>query len=118
MNVDEYVENSLIAMFLQAQKQFGNAIKSYWFNDGDACPCCTRRKIDTIKLKGNEGEGISLNAFIYRPRGVLIGYFLCSRCATKIHRDAKKNPGQQTALHSAIEHNLSTAYKIHMNSMM
>ncbi len=116
MNTDDYVENALITMFLQAQKQFGNAIKSYWFNDGDACPCCRRPKIDAVKLKG--GEGLSLNAFIYRPRGVLIGYFLCGRCATRIHRDAKQHPGQQTALHTAIEHNLSTAYKSHMNSMM
>lgn len=111
---NEYANDLLAQMFKQAKAQFGNAIKSYWFNDSDACPGYDR-KIDTLKVKGQ--DAMSLNAFIYRERGVLIGCFLCSRCARKIFRDAKRNPFQQTSLHAAIDANLIKAYQKHLRSM-
>lgn len=113
MNTDD-VDAILTQMFLQARSQFGNAIKSFWFHDKDACPGCSRN-IDLMKVKGK--DAMSLNAYIYRERGVLIGYFLCSRCAQKVFQGAKRNPGQQTSRHATIEINLAKAYRNHMNSM-
>ena len=111
---DEYANDLLAKMFRQAKAQFGNAIKSYWFNDSDACPGCGR-EIDALKIEGQ--EALSLNAFIYRERGVLIGYFLCSRCAEKIFQDAKQSPFLQTSLHTAIETNLIKAYQKYLCSL-
>lgn len=95
-------------MFQQAQAQFGDAVKSHWFNRSEICPGCGD-EVDAMKFKGK--DALSLNAFIYRERGVLIGYLLCGRCAGKIMGDAQKNPYKETALHSKIEKNLTEAYK-------
>ena len=114
MQPNENVDDILAFMFLQAQKQFGKAVKSYWFHEENNCPSCGRT-IDSWRHK--KRQAISLNAYIFRKRGVLIGYFLCSKCARQIHREAKINPGIQTARHAAIEKNLETAYLKHMNSM-
>jgi len=105
----------LSAMFMQAKAQFGDAIKSFWFYDGDLCPGCLARPIDAMKIKGK--DALSLNAFIYRSRGVLIGYFLCQTCATYIFDEAQKNPYKQTPLHTDIEQNLSAAYHKHLASL-
>ena len=98
-------------LFLQAQMQFGSAIRSKWFHDGDGCPGCGR-KIDGMKFKGK--KALSLNAFIYRDHGVLIAYFLCGRCANHILQESNKNPFSQTALHGEIEKNLKQAYLKHL----
>ena len=68
-----------------------------------------------MKIKGK--DALSLNVFIYRPRGVLIGYFLCQRCATHIFNEAQKNPYEQTPLHTDIEQNLIAAYHNHLASL-
>jgi len=114
MSTEEYINSVMAQLFLQSRKQFGNAIKSFWFHDEDACPACGR-KVDAMNHKGK--DALSINAFIYRKRGVLIGYLLCGRCATKLHREAQRNPGQQTSQHATIEENLANAYLKHMNSM-
>jgi hypothetical protein len=93
---------------MQAKAQFGNAVQSYWFYDGDLCPACNQRSIGVINVRGK--DALSLNAFIYRERGVLIGYFLCEPCARRIFRDAQKNPYTQTSVHAAIERSLISAY--------
>jgi len=36
-------EELLGNLFAQAKAQFGDAIKSFWFFDGDLCPACNRR---------------------------------------------------------------------------
>jgi hypothetical protein len=95
-------------LYAQARMQFGDAIKSYWFYDGDLCPACNRRPIGTIKFKGE--DALSMNAFIYRQRGVLIGYLLCETCAAQIFRDAQKNPYTQTPVHAEIERTLIAGY--------
>ncbi len=100
-------EAALEAMFKQAQAQFGSAVKAHWFYDGPGCPGCSR-EIDAVKIKGK--EAISVNGFMYRKRGVLIGYVLCGQCATHIFQEAKKNPYTQTPLHATIEANLIEAY--------
>ncbi len=101
-------DEMLAKLFAQAKAQFGDAIKSFWFYDGDLCPACNRRSIGVIKIKNQ--PALSLNAFIYRERGVLIGYFLCETCAGRIFRDAQKNPYTQTKVHAEIERNLISAY--------
>ena len=111
---EEYLNDVLAQLFRQAQAQFGKAVKYYWFHDGDGCPGCGG-EIDAVKVKGK--DAMSLNAFIYRERGVLIGYLLCSQCAKKIFRDTERNPRQQTALHADIEANLIKAYQNHFHSL-
>lgn len=98
-------------MFRQARAQFGDAIKGFWFYEPDPCPGC-QREIDAMKLKGN--NALSMNAFIYRQRGILIGYFLCGQCALKIFQGAEENPGVQSPLHKVIEANLVKAYLKHL----
>jgi len=102
------IDNLLEMLFRQARAQFGDAIQSFWFYDGDLCPACARRPIEVIKYKGQ--DSLALNAFIYRPRGILIGYFLCETCALQIFDAAQKNPYRQTPLHTDIERNLIAAY--------
>jgi predicted RNA-binding Zn-ribbon protein involved in translation (DUF1610 family) len=114
MDMEDAVESMLIQMFAQAHAQFGKAIKAYWFYDKDPCPGCGR-KVDAMRHK--EGRALSLNGYIYRKRGVLIGYFLCARCANEIHRSAKRQPGVQIGRHDTIEATLDQAYEAHMNSM-
>ena len=108
-------EQLLKTLFTQAQAQFGDAVQSFWFYDSDLCPGCLARPIDAMKIKGK--DALSLNAFIYRPRGILIGYFLCQRCATYIFDEAQKNPYTQTPLHTDIEQHLIAAYHKHLASL-
>ncbi len=102
-------------LYMQAKAQFGTAIKSFWFYDGDLCPACTQRPIGVVKYKGK--DALAINAFIYRERGVLIGYFLCETCATHIFKEAQKNPYLQTPIHADIERNLIAAYHKHLASL-
>ncbi|MCB8942413.1 MAG: hypothetical protein H6658_01430 [Ardenticatenaceae bacterium] len=106
-NLDESLNAALAQFFAQAEMQFGKAVKVYRFHDEESCPGCGR-PIDLMKIKGE--NAMSINGFMYRERGVLIGYLLCSRCAKQVFRDAKKNPGVETALHDTIEQNLIKAY--------
>jgi hypothetical protein len=103
------------AMFEHGKRQFGSAVKSFWFYDGDLCPACLQREIGAVKFKGR--DALAINGFIYRERGVLIGYFLCGTCAEYIHAEAKKNPYKQTPMHADIEANLIAAYQKHLMSL-
>ncbi len=107
-NSQKMADEMLAQLFAQAKAQFGDAVKSFWFYDGDLCPACSQRPIEVMKFKGK--DALSLNAFIYRQRGVLIGYLLCETCAKQIFRDAQKHPYTQTAAHAEIEKNLISAY--------
>ena len=107
-NVSEPLEQ----LFRQAQMQFGSAVKSRWFHDGDGCPGCGR-EIDGMKFKGK--NALSLNAFIFREHGVLIAYLLCGKCARYIFRETERNPlSGQTPLHTQIETNLKQAFLKHL----
>jgi hypothetical protein len=106
------VDDIMDMLFTQAKAQFGAAVKAFWFYDGDLCPGCLQRSIGVMKFKGK--EALAINAFIYRQRGVLIGYFLCETCAVHIFSEAEKHPYQQTPLHADIEHNLAAAYHKHL----
>lgn len=114
-DVKAAAEQMLEMMLAQGRRQWGNAVKSSWFYDGDLCPGCMARPVGTVKIKGK--EGIPINGFIYRPRGVLIGYFLCGTCAGFIHSEAAKNPFKETPLHADIEKNLIEAYNRHLMSL-
>jgi hypothetical protein len=108
----EATDDMLAQMFAQARAQFGSAIKGYWFYEPDPCPGCGQA-VDAVKVKGQ--DALSLNGFIYRERGILIGYVLCGRCAKQIFQAAKVNPGKQIALHTTIETNLIKAYLQHLH---
>ncbi len=114
MTGNEQIDAAVAQLFYQARIQFGKAVKAYWMHDGDGCPGCGR-DIDALRIKGQ--EAISLNAFIYRERGVLIAYFLCSRCAKQIFSAAKLVPGKQIARHDAIEATLVNDYKAYLRTL-
>lgn len=106
-------DDALTFLFAQAHAQFGNAVKGYWFYESEHCPGCGRL-VDRLRYKK---DTLSLNAFIYRRRGILIGYLLCAQCARAIVRAAQQQPGRQTGRHAVIEDTLSRAYEAHMNSL-
>ncbi len=105
----------LKVMFDQGRAQFGDAVKAFWFYEDEFCPGCAVRPIGTMKIKGE--DSVAINGFMYRQRGVLIGYFLCGTCATYIHGEAKKNPYKETSLHTDIERNLIAGYHKHLKSL-
>ena len=108
--------NSLLrVMFEQGKAQFGDAVKSFWFYEGELCPGCNLNPIGVVKFKGK--ESVAINGFMYRQRGVLIGYFLCGTCATHIHSEAQKHPYMETPLHAEIEKNLIAGYHKHLSSL-
>jgi hypothetical protein len=111
-NVKAAYFEAMDKMFQQAKTYFGSAVKSFWFHEGEICPACLKNSIGIVKFNGE--EALALNAFMYRERGVLIGYFLCDTCTNYIHTQSKNNPNKQTALHTDIERNLEQAYKRHL----
>jgi hypothetical protein len=114
MNERDYADAAMAGLLAQAKKQFGDAIKGFWFYNGDPCPGCGF-PIDVTHYKGE--NALSLNTFIYRPRGMLIGYFLCGLCAQQIFKAAEHNPSVQIPLYSVIERNLITAYQRYLASL-
>ena len=114
-NTKAEADKLLNLMFTQAKAQFGSAVKSFWFYEGDLCPGCLTHPIGVIKIKGE--NALAINGFMSRQRGVLIGYFLCEYCAKYIFKEAQKHPYQQTSLHADIERNLTAAYHKHLASL-
>ncbi len=110
----EYAMAALDSIFKQAKAQFGDAVKAQWFYAAESCPGCGG-EVDAMKHEGK--DALSLNAYIYRERGVLIGYMLCGKCAGKIMSDAKKNPYKETELHARIGENLVWAYKKYLRTL-
>ena len=101
-------ETQFLAMLEQARSHFGSAVKSVHFHDALECPGCGA-EVDEMQVKGK--SALSLNFFIYRKRGVLIGYLLCSNCAGRIFHAARKNPYRQIPLHDMIERCLIESYE-------
>ena len=114
MNPVDQGQAMLAKMFADARSRFGDAVKGYWCYDRDVCPGCGG-EIDAVRYKGQ--DALSLNAFIYRKYGVLIGYVLCRRCAKAVFQTAAQQPMVQKALHATIEKNLSAAYERHRKSL-
>ncbi len=111
---DAYADKLLEMMIAQGQAQFGDAMKGFWFHGSERCPACGG-EIDEMEVKGE--RALSLNGFMYRKRGILIGYFLCGKCAGEIFAASQRAPMQQTPLHEIIEMNLGAAYEHYLNSM-
>ncbi len=114
MNPEDYAHAALAQMFALAKAQFGSAVKGQWFYGDDGCPGCGG-EVDAVKYKGE--DTLSLNAFIYRPRGVLIGYLLCERCARQVMRAAQRIPPAKIPLHATIEQTLIQAYQRYLASL-
>ena len=108
-------ENILKAMYEQGKAQFGSAMKGFWLYEGDLCPACLQNSAGEVNFQGE--KALSINGFMYRERGILIGYFLCEICTLFIHEHAKKHPYQETPLHTKIETNLKEAYQRHLSSL-
>ncbi len=98
-------------LFIQAKMRFGNAVRGRWFYDRDGCPGCGK-KVKAMKWKGE--NALSLNAYIFREHGVLIGYLLCGKCARDVFKLAETHPTGTTELHSKIEENLKKAFVSHL----
>jgi len=110
---------NLVDTYLNMMKaQFGNAVKSFWFYEGDRCPCCG--KINRLDEMTERERRVSLNGFMYRARGVLIGYVLCMPCATAVMAACQEKTARltgTTSLHQKIEQNLILAYQRYMSSL-
>lgn len=103
---------TLEQIFAQVKAQWGPLIKGYWFYEPDPCPGCGRI-VDAAKHEGK--DTLSLNAFIYRQRGILIGYLLCGRCAKQVMQAGQTQPPKEIPLHKTIENNLIKAYLQHFH---
>ena len=108
---EKYAEEILTSLFQQARIQFGNAVRSHWFYGHDACPGCGF-EVDSFERDGE--TLVSINAFIHRERGVLIGYFLCSSCVREVQTAARRGPLQKSPVHDSIETTLVDAYHRHL----
>lgn len=116
LNEDKsFVDEIMSKMLKQGKAEFGNAVKSFWFYEGELCPACNQHPIGVVKFKGK--DALPINGFMYRERGVLIGYLLCETCAKYIFNEAQKNPYKNTSLHADIEQNLIAAYQKHLMSL-
>ena len=111
-NKETYVANVLEMM----KAHFGNAVKSYWVYDDDLCPGCLTHPIDVMIYEGQ--RAVSINGFMYRAKGVLIGYPLCELCAKEVLANAKNDPkNDKTSRHQFIEKNLIAAYHRYLDSL-
>lgn len=107
---EKELKELLDLIFLQAQMQFGPAIRSRWLHAEDDCPGCGG-ELNVVKFK--KKKALSLNAFIFREHGVLIAYMLCSKCANAVIKLGETHPHGTTPLHQEIEKNLKAAYLKH-----
>ena len=53
MNKKDYADVAMAGLLAQAKKQFGNAIRGFWFYDGDPCPGCGF-PIDVMPYRGQD----------------------------------------------------------------
>ena len=106
--IEAYLSAQFDALYRRARARHGDTIQAFWMNEAPDCPGCGN-EIDLVEQDGE--KMLSLNAFMYRERGVLIGYALCAACAGQIMKVGRFNPFRQTPLHAKIEQNLIAAYK-------
>ena len=111
MDTQEPFAAAVDKMLSLCKTQYGDAVKAFWFYEAETCPCCTKRQVGTVKYKHE--DAVSLNAFMYREMGVLIGYLLCGVCVTDLLRTSKK---RQAIMHAHIEQSLIDGYHKHLTS--
>ena len=104
---------AMAGLLAQAKKSSGTPSRFSGSTTAILVPGCGF-SVDVMQHKGQ--NALSLNTFIYRPRGMFIGYFLCSLRAQQIFKAAERNPGVQIPLHGVIERNLITAYQRYLAS--
>ncbi|MHB0935366.1 MAG: hypothetical protein ACYDCO_16630 [Armatimonadota bacterium] len=100
------------------QAQFGDSVKAFWFYEGDRCPCCG--ELNPIAEMTERERTISLNGYMYRARGVLIGYILCIKCANAVMAACQEKEARLTGttpLHQQIEQYLMRAYHRYLSSL-
>lgn len=105
-----YIEAALLELLKKSNEMYGDAVEKIWFYEGDICPFCQKRKIDSLKI--GQDLTLSLNAFMYHDMSTLIGYFLCSQCIT----DLLGSTVNQKKLYEKLEQNLIAAYHEHLKS--
>lgn len=105
-DADNFISDVMQQLEVVGRRLYGDAVKSYWVHASERCPCCAKRPIDFMDYKGE--RALSLSVFIYRERGVLIGYMLCPVCGQEVMRTSSK---WQAKMHEDIERNLIAAYK-------
>ncbi len=64
-------EGVLKMMYEQGKAQFGKAMKGFWLYDDDLCPACLQNPAGEVNFQGE--KALSINGFMYRERGILIG---------------------------------------------
>ena len=110
MDTQDSLAAAIDKMISHFKAHYGESIKTYWFYEGDTCPCCAKRKVGALKV--NHEYAVSLNAFLYNEMSVLIGYMLCRICAIDILETSKK---RQVVMHQRIEKHLIEAYHRHLS---
>ena len=111
---EKYAEEILTMLFEDARLHFGDAIRGHWFYGHPGCPGCGS-DVDAFE---RDGESLlSINAFIHRKAGVLIGYFLCRLCYETVQTAVRKNPFRRSKVHAAIETSLVSAYDAYLQSL-
>jgi hypothetical protein len=112
MEDDITIIEAMHQLFSHAQEMYGDAVESFWFHESEVCPCCKKNKINN--LNSGKDSLMSLNSFIYRDMNVLIIYFLCIPCVTRL----PVTKGQkQKDLYDSIEQNLKDAYHKYLESL-
>ena len=105
---DDFIEGLIDMMAMH----FGNAVKGVWVYAEDICPGCHVNDISEFYVKGQ--RAVSINAFMYRAKGVMIAYLLCGDCAKQVTANTSL---KETPLHAEIEATLIQAYERYMASM-
>lgn len=98
------LKDAIDTLFLNALDRYGDAIEKFWIYESEVCPCCNTSQIDSLEIEGE--NKVSVNSYIYRDLNVLIAYFLCSKCITKLLKKGKKAVQE----YAEIEETLKKAY--------
>lgn len=98
------------------QALFANQVKGFWFYDSDLCPGCLQ-SLEKDAMDFTEDDTISLVSYVYRERGVLIGYILCRSCMTRLGEQKRLHPEEEAPLQKTILENLIAAYHKHLQSL-
>jgi len=92
--------------------RFGNSAQGCWVYSDDLCPGCQVNNIGDFYIKGE--RQVSINAYMYRNRGILIAYLLCGHCAMQVIDNSSK---ENQSIHEKIEKTLGKAYERYLRSM-